>query len=75
MKPLVLYYAKCSTCRKALKWLEENSQRHMKNHSDNTQFAGTSADKLAALDHLIGLAESDAPLDKDEIHKKRLARQ
>lgn len=23
MKPLVLYYAKCSTCRKALKWLEE----------------------------------------------------
>ena len=54
---------------------EENSQRHMKNHNDNTQFAGTSADKLAALDHLIGLAESDAPLDKDKIHKKRLARQ
>ena len=25
MKPLVLYYAKCSTCRKALKWLEENN--------------------------------------------------
>lgn len=24
MKPLVLYYAKCSTCKKALKWLEEN---------------------------------------------------
>ena len=24
MKPLVLYYAKCSTCRKALKWLDEN---------------------------------------------------
>lgn len=23
MKPTVLYYAKCSTCRKALKWLEE----------------------------------------------------
>lgn len=25
MKPLVLYYAKCSTCRKALKWLAENN--------------------------------------------------
>lgn len=24
MKPLVLYYAKCSTCKKALKWLEDN---------------------------------------------------
>lgn len=24
MKPLVLYYAKCSTCRKALKWLDAN---------------------------------------------------
>lgn len=24
MKPLVLYYAKCSTCKKALKWLDEN---------------------------------------------------
>lgn len=24
MKPLVLYYAKCSTCKKALKWFEEN---------------------------------------------------
>lgn len=23
MKPAVLYYAKCSTCQKALKWLEE----------------------------------------------------
>lgn len=23
MKPTVLYYAKCSTCQKALKWLEE----------------------------------------------------
>lgn len=23
MKPLVLYYAKCSTCQKALKWLDE----------------------------------------------------
>ena len=23
MKPMVLYYAKCSTCQKALKWLEE----------------------------------------------------
>lgn len=23
MKPIVLYYAKCSTCQKALKWLEE----------------------------------------------------
>lgn len=23
MKPTVLYYAKCTTCRKALKWLEE----------------------------------------------------
>jgi len=23
MKPVVLYYAKCSTCKKALKWLEE----------------------------------------------------
>lgn len=23
MKPTVLYYAKCSTCKKALKWLEE----------------------------------------------------
>lgn len=24
MKPLVLVYRKCSTCQKALKWLEEN---------------------------------------------------
>ena len=24
MKPLVLVYKKCSTCQKALKWLEEN---------------------------------------------------
>lgn len=24
MKPLVLYYPKCSTCKKAVKWLEEN---------------------------------------------------
>lgn len=23
MKPMVLYYAKCSTCQKALKWLDE----------------------------------------------------
>lgn len=23
MKPTVLYYAKCTTCQKALKWLEE----------------------------------------------------
>lgn len=23
MKPTVLYYAKCSTCQKAMKWLEE----------------------------------------------------
>ena len=23
MKPTVLYYAKCSTCQKALKWLDE----------------------------------------------------
>lgn len=23
MKPTVLYYAKCSTCQKAIKWLEE----------------------------------------------------
>lgn len=23
MKPLVLYYAKCSTCKKALKWLDD----------------------------------------------------
>lgn len=23
MKPMVLYYAKCSTCQKALKWMEE----------------------------------------------------
>ena len=23
MKPVILYYAKCSTCKKALKWLEE----------------------------------------------------
>ncbi len=25
MKPLVLVYAKCSTCKKAMKWLEENN--------------------------------------------------
>ncbi len=25
MKPLVLVYRKCSTCQKAMKWLEENS--------------------------------------------------
>lgn len=24
MKPLVLYYAKCSTCKKALKWLDDH---------------------------------------------------
>lgn len=24
MKPLVLVYRKCSTCQKALKWLDEN---------------------------------------------------
>ena len=24
MKPLVIVYRKCSTCQKALKWLEEN---------------------------------------------------
>lgn len=24
MKPLVLYYPKCSTCKKAVKWLEDN---------------------------------------------------
>lgn len=24
MKPLVLYYAKCSTCRKALQWLDDH---------------------------------------------------
>ena len=24
MKPLVLYYPKCTTCKKALKWLDDN---------------------------------------------------
>ena len=32
MKLLILYYPKCGTCRKALKWLEENGIEVEKRH-------------------------------------------
>lgn len=46
-----------------------------KNGQSIARLTSPSMDKLAALDSLVGIAESEAPLDKDEIRKERLTRQ
>ncbi len=46
-----------------------------KNGTSIARLTSPSMDKLAALDSLVGIAESEAPLDKDEIRKERLTRQ
>ena len=38
-----------------------------KNGQSIARLTSPSMDKLAALDSLVGIAESEAPLDKDEI--------
>lgn len=46
-----------------------------KNGTSIARLTSPSMDKLAALDSLVGIAESESPLDKDEIRKERLTRQ